>query len=279
MLIFVDIDGTICTTVGGYDNAVPILSAIHKINRLYEMGHNITYWTARGKSSGIDWSELTNAQLKEWGCLYHKLSFDKPAYDCILDDKALRMRDVKLGVVGGISGIYKIESKTDSNKFYIGSAKDIIKRGTVNEKRKLNMNIWTNGCFDILHTGHLALLTYAKFYGSTEPLYIHTTNRLFVGVDSDERVKMLKGDKRPINGMYDRAKMIEALRVVDSVVIFNNDDELRNFIRVFNIDYMVIGDQYKDKVVIGAECSKYGVIYYPTDEHSTTNIIEKIKNL
>ena len=78
--------------------------------------------------------------------------------------------------------------------------------------------------------------------------------------------------------MYDRARMIEALRVVDSVVIFNSDDELRNFIRVFNIDYLVIGDQYKDKVVIGAECSKYGVIYYPTDKRSTTNIIEKIKN-
>ena len=141
------------------------------------------------------------------------------------------------------------------------------------------MNIWTNGCFDILHTGHLALLTYAKNYqpGYVPPIF-GSNNRLFVGIDSDERVKMLKGDNRPINNMYDRARMIEALRVVDSVVIFNSDDELRNFIRVFNIDYLVIGDQYKDKVVIGAECSKYGVIYYPTDKRSTTNIIEKIKN-
>jgi rfaE bifunctional protein nucleotidyltransferase chain/domain len=144
------------------------------------------------------------------------------------------------------------------------------------------MNIWTNGCFDILHTGHLALLTYAKMYvDDTDPeqCYAPSCNKLFVGVDGDERVKMLKGNNRPINNMYDRVKMLEALRVVDSVVIFNTDDELRNFIRVFNIDYMVIGDQYRDKVVIGAECSKYGVIYYPTDERSTTNIIKKIKNL
>src|ERR1035437_3692438 len=119
------------------------------------------------------------------------------------------------------------------------------------------MNIWVNGCFDILHTGHLALLTYAKNYqpGDVPPI-LDSNNKLFVGVDSDERVNMLKGNKRPINNMYDRARMIGALKAVDSVVIFNSDDELRNFIHVFNIDYMVIGDQYKDKVVIGAECTK-----------------------
>ncbi len=148
MIIFVDIDGTICNTEGGYVNAIPIVSAIYKINRLYEMGHNITYWTARGKSSGIDWSELTKKQLSEWGCLYHKLSFDKPAYDCILDDKALKMRDVRLGVVGGVSGIYKIESKTDSNKFYIGSSKDIIERWSNHlyhlEKNKHHSSILQN---------------------------------------------------------------------------------------------------------------------------------------
>lgn len=144
------------------------------------------------------------------------------------------------------------------------------------------MNIWTNGCFDILHTGHLELLNYAKNFNSQSELFpapLIVRNKLFVGIDSDERVKILKGDKRPINDMYARAKMLQALKVVDSVVIFNSDDELRNFIKVFSIDYMIIGDQYKDKVVIGGECSKYGVIYYPTDERSTTNIIEKIKNL
>lgn len=129
MIIYVDIDNTICETIGSdYINSEPIVSAIHKINRLYEMGHNITYWTARGKNSGKDWSELTKSQLKKWGCLYHKLSFDKPAYDCVLDDKALKIRSVKLGVVGGISGIYKIESKLFPKNFYIGSAKDITKR-------------------------------------------------------------------------------------------------------------------------------------------------------
>lgn len=128
MKIFVDIDGTICHSAGGYENATPIISAIHKINRLYEKGHEITYWTARGGNSGIDWTELTKKQLNDWGCLYHELKLDKPPYDCFIDDKALNMSDVRLGTVGGVSGIYKISSRIFPEKYYIGSAKDIVKR-------------------------------------------------------------------------------------------------------------------------------------------------------
>src|ERR1035437_353627 len=102
------------------------------------------------------------------------------------------------------------------------------------------MNIWVNGCFDILHTGHLDLLWYAKLYENNEiPLFMGK-NKLFVGIDSDERVKWLKGDKRPINDMYTRAKMLTNLKMIDSVVIFNSDDEMRYFIKNFDIDYMVV---------------------------------------
>jgi len=139
------------------------------------------------------------------------------------------------------------------------------------------MNIWVNGCFDILHTGHLDLLKYAKEY--KESKLFDRTNTLYVGIDTDERVKMLKGDNRPINDQFFRAKMLGAIKWVDSVVIFGSDDELRYFITKFEIDYLIIGDQYKDKVVIGAECAKSGVIYYPTDQRSSTNIIDKIKLL
>jgi bifunctional ADP-heptose synthase (sugar kinase/adenylyltransferase) len=143
------------------------------------------------------------------------------------------------------------------------------------------MNIWVNGCFDIIHSGHIDLLWYAKLYGIEgfgyqEAMYVNT---LYVGLDADERVKFLKGDKRPINNIDTRVKIMSNLKMVDSVVIFHDDDELRYFIKIFNIDYMVIGDQYKDKLVIGAECAKSGVIYYPTDERSSTGIIEKIKKL
>lgn len=143
------------------------------------------------------------------------------------------------------------------------------------------MNIWVNGCFDILHTGHLDLFWFAKLYNTDGLSYgdAMKANTLYVGVDTDERVKQLKGDKRPINDVHHRVKMLANLKMIDSVSMFHDDEELRYFIKILNIDYLIIGDQYKDKVVIGAECSKFGVIYYPTDMRSSTNIIEKIKNL
>jgi len=143
------------------------------------------------------------------------------------------------------------------------------------------MNIWINGVFDILHTGHLDLFWYAKLYNTSGMSYqaAMEANKLFVGIDTDDRVKILKGNNRPINDVHDRVKMLVNLKMIDSVVAFHDEDELRYFITKFETDYLIIGDQYKDKLVIGAECAKSGVIYYPTDQRSSSNIIEKIKKL
>ena len=92
MNIFVDIDETICYYVGerNYNFAKPILNRIDKINKLYDAGNKITYWTARGSVTKIDWYEVTKNQLREWGCKYHKLSVgEKPAYDLLICDKAI----------------------------------------------------------------------------------------------------------------------------------------------------------------------------------------------
>ena len=144
------------------------------------------------------------------------------------------------------------------------------------------MNIWTNGCFDILHSGHIELLWYAKnFVDETDPeqYYKEPNNLLFVGLDSDERVKRMKGENRPINDINTRLTIMQNLRMVDEVFIFNTDDDLRNLIRHLVIDYMIVGDQYKDKEVIGSENAKYGARFYPVDNRSTTKVIEKIKKL
>lgn len=90
MIIYVDIDNTICTTKGtDYSSATPIICAIHRVNKYYDRGDTIVYWTARGTGSGIDWSELTKSQLKKWGAKYHDLKFGKPVYDLFIDDKNL----------------------------------------------------------------------------------------------------------------------------------------------------------------------------------------------
>ncbi len=88
MLIYVDIDHTICNTNGtDYASSEPILNRIKKINNLYDEGNTIVYWTARGSVTGIDHSELTKKQFKEWGVKYHELKFGKPPYDLFIDDK------------------------------------------------------------------------------------------------------------------------------------------------------------------------------------------------
>lgn len=90
----VDIDNTICLTNGNdYYNSSPYIDRIRKINELYDQGNRIIYWTARGGTSGIDWTELTNKQLVSWGCKYHEIRMHKPSYDVWIDDKAIYSED------------------------------------------------------------------------------------------------------------------------------------------------------------------------------------------
>ena len=141
------------------------------------------------------------------------------------------------------------------------------------------MNIWVNGCFDILHNGHLNLLQSAKHYKHPRHMEKGEVNTLYVGIDSDRRIKELKGNNRPINNQEDRKRMLKSLRFVDNVFIYDTDEELCSLIEGNKIDLMIIGEDYKGKKVIGSEKSKYGVEFFPKDVHSTTNIIEKIKRL
>jgi dTDP-glucose 4,6-dehydratase len=88
MIIYVDIDNTITQTEGtDYENAHPLSDRIRRVNELYNQGHRIVYWTARGTRSGIDFGELTRHQLVRWGARFHELKMGKPVYDLFIDDK------------------------------------------------------------------------------------------------------------------------------------------------------------------------------------------------
>ena len=94
MIYYVDVDGTICTkTDGDYRTARPYWDRIAKINALYDEGHRIVYWTARGGNSGIDWTDLTHSQLAAWGCKYDQIMLGKPSYDLWIDDKAINSEE------------------------------------------------------------------------------------------------------------------------------------------------------------------------------------------
>ena len=97
MNIFVDIDETICRYVDEryYPHAIPIQENINKINKLFGEGHKITYYTARGSVTGIDWYDITKEQLDKWGCKYHELSVgEKPDYDLMICDKTKRIEEI-----------------------------------------------------------------------------------------------------------------------------------------------------------------------------------------
>ena len=92
----IDIDGTICDWEPGRDYTLsqPLPERIKVVNKLYDEGNTIVYWTARGSRKQIDWRELTTKQLNEWGAKYHELKVNKPFYDVFIEDKAFRIEEI-----------------------------------------------------------------------------------------------------------------------------------------------------------------------------------------
>lgn len=123
--------------------------------------------------------------------------------------------------------------------------------------------IWTNGCYDVLHIGHIRLFQYAKSLG----------DELIVGIDSDVRVKLLKGNSRPINNQNDRKEMLESIKYIDKVYIFNDPEEMNSILLKENIDTIIVGSEYKDKKVNGSDIVKNVNYFSKIDGYSTSSII------
>lgn len=99
-----DLDGTLCTiTPGEYADANPIFERIQVVNELFELGHEIVIHTARGSTTGIDWTELTKLQLATWEVKYHKLQLGKPFADVYVDDKGIKDSDFFEDLIGNLS--------------------------------------------------------------------------------------------------------------------------------------------------------------------------------
>jgi rfaE bifunctional protein nucleotidyltransferase chain/domain len=128
--------------------------------------------------------------------------------------------------------------------------------------------IIVNGTFDIVHRGHIELLNYAKSLG----------NQLLVCIDTDRRVKELKGESRPINNQWDRMFMLENLRAVDDVQFFDSAKELEEICKNYQPDIMVKGSDYKDKPIVGSQYCKEIKFVDLVNGYSTTNTIKNIIN-
>jgi len=126
--------------------------------------------------------------------------------------------------------------------------------------------IFTNGCFDILHAGHVRYLETAKSYGDV----------LILGLNSDRSVRALKGETRPINTQIDRAYILAALEAVDYVVVFNNDTPY-DLIKAVRPHVLVKGGDYEGKQVVGQDIADELKLVQFVDGKSTTKTIEKIQ--
>tara|TARA_Y100000593_G_scaffold95125_1_gene200239 strand:- start:9154 stop:9564 length:411 start_codon:yes stop_codon:yes gene_type:complete len=128
--------------------------------------------------------------------------------------------------------------------------------------------IWTNGCFDILHVGHIELFRYAKLLGS----------KLYVGIDSDKKVKKDKGKDRPFNKLNDRVKMLESIKYIDKVSVFNSTKGLEDLIQKYKPYILIVGSDWKGKTVVGEQYAQHVRFFDRIDGYSTTDILERKNN-
>ena len=124
--------------------------------------------------------------------------------------------------------------------------------------------VFTNGCFDILHAGHVSILEFSKNQGDI----------LVLGINTDASVKRLKGPTRPINKQADRALVAASLQAVDAVVLFGQETPLE-LIKFIKPDVLVKGADYTVQNVVGREFAKKVALYPLLKGRSTTNIIKK----
>jgi len=126
------------------------------------------------------------------------------------------------------------------------------------------MNIWTNGCYDILHRGHIELFVYAASLGT----------KLIVGIDTDKRVSNAKGPSRPFNTLEDRKYLLNSISFIDEVASYETNEELENLLIKNKIDIMVIGSDWKGKPIVGEKVVKNIKFFDRIEGYSTTRILE-----
>jgi D-beta-D-heptose 7-phosphate kinase / D-beta-D-heptose 1-phosphate adenosyltransferase len=192
-------------------------------------------------------------------------------------DEAVKFANLASGVVVGKVGsatatlneIIEYESSLNKSNS-IGHIKtfDQIYSIVNSLKNKNKKIIFTNGCFDILHIGHIKYLEEAKSFGDI----------LILGLNSDESIKKLKGENRPINNQNDRAYILASLEVVDYLVVFNEDTPFE-LISLIKPDVLVKGSDYEGKDIIGQDIVKELKLVKFIDGKSTTNIIKRIQKV
>ncbi len=213
--------------------------------------------------------DVTGAGDTVLASLGFALSLDYDIFDSV--EFANLAAGVVVGKIGSATATldeieeYKASLHKSSIELHIKTKEDIekISKRLKNQGKKV---VFTNGCFDILHKGHVSYLNIAKSFGDV----------LILGLNSDASVKRLKGENRPINTQDDRAYILSALECIDYVVIFDEDTPYE-LIKTVEPDILVKGADYEGKEVVGSDIAKQTKLVEFVDGKSTTKTIEKIK--
>lgn len=130
------------------------------------------------------------------------------------------------------------------------------------------ITVFVNGCFDILHRGHLELFKYARSLGDC----------VIVALDSDKKIKKDKGSDRPFNNLEDRKFFLSCIRDVDKVAEFDTTQELEELVKEIAPDIMIVGSDWRGRKIVGAQYAKQVKFFERINEYSTTKIIQNISN-
>jgi len=184
-------------------------------------------------------------------------------------ENAVKFANIAAGIVVSKIGsatttIREVEEFSMERRVIFNNSKDLL-----NALDRVNKKIvFTNGCFDIVHSGHTKYLETAKQFGDI----------LIVGINTDQSVKKLKGNSRPVNNQIERAEIISSLKSVDYVVFFDDDTPYK-LIKSLRPDVLVKGGDYEINEIVGKDIVKDVRIVKYIDNRSTSNLIRKIKNL
>ena len=188
--------------------------------------------------------------------------------------KACKIANFVAGKSVGVIGNYSV-TENDIIEYYEKTPKCIHNKilfdYEIDKIQKISKNhniVFTNGCFDILHSGHIKNLQFAKKNGDI----------LVVGLNSDESIKRLKGSERPINDINERSTILSLFDFIDYIIIFSEDTPF-NILKILRPHILVKGSDYKIENIIGTEFVEKVILFDYINDKSTTNIIKKIKNI
>ena len=133
-------------------------------------------------------------------------------------------------------------------------------------KLKSPTTVFINGCFDILHPGHIKLFESARSFG----------DHVIVAIDSDRKVQEMKGPSRPIKSEYQRKTVLASIRYIDEVHVFDTKEELEALVKKIKPDIMIVGSDWKGKEVVGSQYAKELRFFDRIEDYSTTKIVENI---